>query len=234
MKSVLSHVRRCVEDYHMVVPGDNIAVGVSGGKDSLLTLSALAKLRSFYPIPFTLQAITLDMGFPGVSLDAVAAFCEELEVPYTVVKTQIAEIIFDIRHETHPCSMCAKMRRGALHDAALRLGCDKVALGHHYDDAVETFWMSLRYESRLNCFQPVTYLDRRGVTLIRPLLYVREQTVCRLAPTLPVVHNPCPANGYTKRQEAKEYFALPENEGFDANIFRAMQNLPLPGWSVEK
>jgi tRNA(Ile)-lysidine synthase TilS/MesJ len=228
MKRIVSLVRRCADDYGMIAPGDRIAVGLSGGKDSLLTLAALCKLRAFSPVPFTLRAITLDMGFPGMDFGAVRDFCAALDVPYHLQSTQIAEIVFDVRKEAHPCSLCAKMRRGALHDAALRLGCAKVALGHHFDDAVETFWMSLRYESRLHCFQPVTYLDRRGVTLIRPLLYVREAEVRRVAAGLPVVHNPCPANGHTKRQEAKEFLA--SHPGFDENLFRAMQSLPLKGW----
>ncbi|MEG2118993.1 MAG: ATP-binding protein, partial [Pseudoflavonifractor sp.] len=164
MNHILSHVRRCVEDYAMISPGDCIAVGVSGGKDSLVLLAALARLREFYPVPFTVEAFTLDMGHveggTGMDFAPVAEFCKRLEVPYTLIPSEIHHIIFDVRREKNPCSMCAKMRRGALHAAILERGIHKIALGHHYDDAVETFFLSLFYEGRISCFQPVTYLDR--------------------------------------------------------------------------
>ena len=238
MNRILSLVRRCVEDYEMIAPGDRIAVGVSGGKDSLLTLAALAKLREFYPVPYEVEAITLDMGhadgLPGMDFAPIAAYCRELGVPYTVIPSEIQHIIFDLRREKNPCSMCAKMRRGALHSALTERGLSKIALGHHYDDAVETFFMSLIFEGRLSCFQPVTWLDRTQITQIRPMLYCGENlirhTVERLG--LPVVHNPCPANGNTKRQEIKEliYELNGRYPGLKARAFGAMQRLPLPEW----
>jgi tRNA(Ile)-lysidine synthase TilS/MesJ len=205
MKNILSRVRRCVEDYDMIKPGDRIAVGVSGGKDSLVLLCSLARLRGFYPVPFTLEAVTLDMGIPGMDFEPVRELCEKLKVPFSLKKTEISHIIFDVRREENPCSMCAKMRRGALGEALLERDIHKVALGHHFDDAVETFFLSLFYEGRLSCFQPVTYLDRTGITQIRPMLYCGEGLVRSAAARegLPVVHNLCPANGSTKRQEVK-------------------------------
>ena len=170
MQQILSHLRRCVEDYDMIQAGDRVAVGVSGGKDSLTLLYAMAKLREFYPLPFELHAITVHPGVPEMDFAPVAALCRELEVPYHLLQTEIFHIIFDLRREKNPCSMCAKMRRGALHNALREHGITKIALGHHFDDAVETFFLSLFYEGRLSCFQPVTYLDRTGITQIRHLL----------------------------------------------------------------
>ena len=238
MNKILSLVRRCVEDYDMIKPGDRIGVGVSGGKDSLLLLVALAELRKFYPVPFEVEAFTLDMGhadgYPGMDFTPIAQLCEKLEIPYTILNSEIHHIIFDLRKEKNPCSMCAKMRRGALHNAMLERGIHKIALGHHYDDAIETFFMSLVFEGRLSCFQPVTWLDRTQITQIRPLLYCGENlvkhTVQRLE--LPVVENPCPANGNTKRQEIKElvYELNGRYPGLKGRAFGAMQRLPLPEW----
>ena len=238
MNKILSLARRCVEDYGMIQPGDRVAVGVSGGKDSLVLLTALARLREFYPIPFTVEAFTLDMGAaegrPGMDFSPVEAYCRALGVPYTILKSEIQHIIFDLRREKNPCSMCAKMRRGALHAALGERGLTKIALGHHYDDAIETFYMSLIFEGRLSCFQPVTYLDRTGITQIRPLLYCGETLIRSTARRLglPVVENPCPANGSTKRQEIKElvYELQGRYPGLKARTFGAMQRLPLPEW----
>ena len=238
MNKILSLTRRCVEDYEMIQPGDRIAVGVSGGKDSLILLVALAKLREFYPAPFTVEALTLDMGAaegrPGMDFSPIADLCRELEVPYTILNSEIQHIIFDIRREKNPCSMCAKMRRGALHGAMQERGLTKIALGHHYDDAIETFYMSLIFEGRLSSFQPVTYLDRTGITQIRPLLYCGENLIRHTAQRLqlPVVKNPCPADGSTKRQEIKEliYELQGRYPGLKARTFGAMQRLPLPAW----
>ena len=238
MNKILSLTRRCVEDYEMIQPGDRIAVGVSGGKDSLILLVALAKLREFYPAPFTVEALTLDMGAaegrPGMDFSPIADLCRELEVPYTILNSEIQHIIFDIRREKNPCSMCAKMRRGALHGAMQERGRTKIALGHHYDDAIETFYMSLIFEGRLSSFQPVTYLDRTGITQIRPLLYCGENLIRHTAQRLqlPVVKNPCPADGSTKRQEIKEliYELQGRYPGLKARTFGAMQRLPLPAW----
>ena len=188
MNKILSLVRRCVEDYDMIHPGDRVAVGVSGGKDSLMLLCALAKLREFYPVPFEVEALTLDMGHadgrPGMDFSPIKEFCQELNVPYTIINSEIHHVIFDLRKEKNPCSMCAKMRRGALHGALQEKGITKIALGHHYDDAVETLFMSLIFEGRLSCFQPVTYLDRTGITQIRPMLYCGENLIRHTAQRL--------------------------------------------------
>ncbi len=234
MQQILSRLRRCVEDYDMIAVGDRIAVGVSGGKDSLLLLYAMAKLREFYPIPFELHAVTVHPGAPDMDFGPVSELCQELGVPYHLVQTELFHIIFDLRREKNPCSLCAKMRRGALHGAMGELGLNKIALGHHFDDAIETFFLSLFYEGRLSCFEPVTYLDRTGITQIRPLLYCGEgmirNAVQRFA--LPVVQNPCPADGNTRRQEVKELVARLSLEypRLKDYVFGAMQRLPLPQW----
>ena len=234
MQHLMGLVRRCVDDYGMIAEGDRIAVGISGGKDSLTLLMLLAGLRQYYPKKFELEAVTIDMGRPDMDFSPVAALCRRLEVPYTRVETQIASIIFETRQEKNPCSMCAKMRRGALNDALLERGFNKVALGHHYDDAVETFLLSLFYEGRLSCFQPVTYLSRTGVTQIRPMLYIGEKAVENFTRRmeLPVVVNTCPADKNTKRQEVKDLLAALQKQYPDlkTKIFGAMQRLPLPEW----
>ena len=234
MQKMLSYVRRAVDHYHMIEEGDRIAVGVSGGKDSLALLVALAKLRAFYPQKFEIVAITLEMGYAEMDFSPVQALCDELGVEYIRIPTQIGPIIFDIRKEENPCALCAKMRRGALHEAAKAAGCKKVALGHHFDDVVETYMLSLFYEGRISCFQPVTYLDRTGITQIRPLLYCGEAMVRGAAARagLPVVYNPCPANGCTKRQEIKELVRDLDRQypGLKSRVFGAMQRLPLPAW----
>ena len=238
MNKILSYVRRCVEDYDMIQAGDRVAVGVSGGKDSIILLAALARLREFYPKPFTVEAFTLDMGHvdggAGMDFTPVAEYCASIGVPYTLLTSEIHHIIFDLRREKNPCSMCAKMRRGALHNALKERGIAKIALGHHFDDAVETFFLSLFYEGRLSCFQPVTYLDRTDITQIRPLLYCGEGLLRNAAARngLPVVFNPCPADGYTKRQEVKELIRDLDKRypGLKSRVFGAMQGLPLPAW----
>ena len=237
MNQILSRTRRCIEDYDMIQAGDRIAVGVSGGKDSLTLLAALVRLREFYPKPFTVEAVTLDLGIPGMDFTPVADWCAAMGVPFTLVPTEINHIVLDVRKEKNPCSMCAKMRRGALHCVLQEKGIKKIALGHHFDDAVETFYMSLFYEGRLSCFQPVTYLDRTDITQIRPLLYCGEGQIRNVAARegLPVVHNPCPANGSTKRQEVKELIVglskqYPRLKDY---TFGAMQRLPLPEWGVK-
>ena len=238
MQHILGLVRRCVEDYHMIDPGETVAVGVSGGKDSLLTLAALAQLRRFYPVPFNVHAITLETGTPGMSFDAVADLCRDLKVPYTRISVPVYQIVFEERKEKNPCSLCAKLRRGSLNTALKDLGISKIALGHHFDDAVETMLMNLLFEGRIGCFQPVTYLDRRGITQIRPLLYCHEDEVRRAAAKLklPVVQNPCPANGSTRRQEVKELLLQLEERypNLRQKIFGAMQRYPLYGWNLEE
>ena len=236
MQHILGLVRRCVEDYRMIAPNDRLAVGVSGGKDSLLTLVALAQLRRFYPIPFTLEAITLEMGMPGMDFSPVAALCEKLEVPYQRIQVPVYQIVFEERREKNPCSLCAKLRRGSLNTALTERGIHKIALGHHYDDAIETLLMNLLFEGRIGCFQPVTYLNRTGVTQIRPLLYCREDEIRRTAERLrlPVVHNPCPADGSSRRQEVKELIGQLEKTYPDLKqkLFGSIQRYPLYGWAL--
>ena len=235
---LLSYVRRAVDDYGMIRSGDRIAVGVSGGKDSLCLLVALAGLRRFYPQRFDLCAVTVSLGLPGTDFSAVADLCRELDVPYQVVETDIGTIIFDDRKEKNPCSLCSKMRKGALNEKALALGCNKIALGHNQNDVTETFFMSLLYEGRLNCFAPVTFLDRTGLTSIRPLMYVPEEEARGFArrTALPVVKNPCPANGNTKRQEVKELLAQLKQKypHIQEKTFTAVRRSPLPGWKEAK
>lgn len=237
LNALTGMVRRCVDDYGMIASGDRIAVGISGGKDSLVLLAALAHLRRYYPAPFSLEAITIDAGFPGMDFSGVAALCRQLDVPYTLVPTDIREIVFDARQEDNPCSLCAKMRRGALNTTLKERGCGKLALGHHFDDAVETFMMSLLFEGRLNCFAPVTYMDRMDVTMIRPLLYIGEQRSARLADALalPVVKSTCPMDRTSKRQEIKSLLDSLSGRYPDlrSKVFGAMQRLPLPGWEPQ-
>ena len=226
MKRMLSFVRRAVDDYGMIEEGDRVAVGVSGGKDSLTLLSTLAAMKSFYPKRYDVVAITVDMGFENSDFSEIAEFCKRIKVPYKIVKTEIAKIIFDIRKESNPCSLCAKMRRGSLHAAAQEMNCNKVALGHHYDDAIETFMMNLFFEGRLGCFSPTTYLSNRKIGLIRPLIYAREKDVeyfCRKRP-LPIVKSLCPEDHATEREKMKNLLAEleRENSGIKHRIFNAM------------
>ncbi len=226
LQRILSFTRRAVDDYGMIAAGDCIAVGVSGGKDSLALLSALASLRRFYPKPFTLKAVTIDMGFAGSDFSRVEDFCRSLDVPYTVVKSEIAEIIFNVRKESNPCSLCAKMRRGLLHTAAKELSCNKVALGHHFDDVVETFVMNLFFEGRIGCFSPVTYLSRADLTMIRPLIYAQEKDIRYFArhTDLPVVESLCPEDRATERENIKNLLRTleKENEGLRHRLFGAI------------
>ena len=209
MQKLLGQVRRCVEDYRMIDAGDTVAVGVSGGKDSLVTLTALARLRAFYPIPFTVHAITLETGTPGMCFDAVADLCRQLDVPYTRIQVPVYDIVFNERKEKNPCSLCAKLRRGSLNTALTDLGIRKIALGHHYDDAIETL-----------------------------LMYCREDDIRRAAQRLrlPVVHNPCPANGHSRRQEVKELIAGLEGRYPDIKqkLFGSLQRYPLYGWNLHE
>ncbi len=231
-------VRRAVDDYDMIAAGDRICVGVSGGKDSLVLLVALKHLQRFYPKPFELEAVTIELGFEGMDFAPVAALCSELDIPYTCLKTDIREVVFDVRKEPNPCSLCAKMRRGALNGVINEKGYNKLALGHHFDDAVETFLMSLLFEGRLSCFRPVTFLDRSGVTQIRPLIYAGEQKVANVAAALalPIVENPCPEDRGSKRYEIKTLLkGLSEQyPDMKSKVFGAMQRLPLEGWEPKE
>lgn len=232
------YVRRCVDDYHMIENGDRICVGISGGKDSLVLLCALRHLQRYYPQPFELEALTVDTGFPGMDFSCVQKLCDELGVHYTLLKTDIREIVFDIRKEENPCSLCSKMRRGALNNFVRDNGFNKLALGHHWDDAVETFMMSLLFEGRLSCFKPVTYMSRSNVTQIRPLLYLGEGTCRNLADAmnLPVVISTCPLDQTSHRKEIKDLLSTLSAQYPDmkSKIFGSMQRLPLDGWGVEK
>lgn len=235
LQQVLSFVRRAVDDYNMIEEGDRIAVGISGGKDSLTLLYALNGLKRFYPKKFDIHAVTVDLGFQNLNLDKIQALCDELNVEYTVVKTDIAKIIFDDRKETNPCALCAKMRKGALNEAIKKVGCNKVAYAHHKDDVVETMLMSLIFEGRFHTFSPVTYLDRMNLTVIRPLMYMNEADVIGFVNKydVPVVKSPCPADGHTKREYIKELLRQinQDNPGVKERMFTAIQNGNLKGWS---
>ena len=234
LKRLYSLARKAIDDYGMIEEGDRIAVGISGGKDSLTLLYALAGLRRFYPKKFELEAITVNLGFDGFDTSKIAALCEELGVHYTEIKTDIAEVVFDVRQETNPCSLCAKMRKGALNTAAKELGCNKSAYAHHRDDVIETALMSLIYEGHFYCFAPVTYLDRMDITLIRPLINVDEWDGVGFKNLydLPVLKNPCPADGETKREYVKDLVKKLEHEnpGFRDRMFNAVTNGILPTW----
>lgn len=235
MKRILSHMRRAIDDYNMIENGDKIAVGISGGKDSLALLSALASYRKFANKDFELMAITIDMGFKGMDFSPIEKFCKEFDVPYIIKKTQIAEVLFDIRKESNPCSLCAKMRRGALCELAKSQGCNKVALGHHNEDVIETFFLSLFYEGRLNSFAPVTYLSRVDMKVIRPLIYVPEGDIKGYTnrTALPVVKNLCPMDGHSKRQDMKDFIndKNKDDHHFKTRIMHAIQT-GLDDWKI--
>ena len=235
LQQVYSYVRKAVDDYNMIETGDHIAIGISGGKDSLTLLYALHGLKRFYPNSFDIHAITVDLGFENLNLDKIQQLCDKLEVPYTIVHTDISKIIFDDRKETNPCSLCAKMRKGALNDAIKEIGCNKIAYAHHKDDVVETMLMSLIFEGRFHTFSPVTYLDRTELTVIRPLMYMNEADVIGFVNKydVPVVKSPCPADGYTKREYVKNLLRQLnlENPGVKERMFTAIQNGNMKGWS---
>lgn len=237
LNSFTSLVRRAVDDFGMINEGESLAVGVSGGKDSLVLLCALAHLQRYYPKSFELRALTLDLGFPDMDFSPVAELCRRLNVPYTLKKTDIRQIVFDVRKEDNPCSLCSKMRRGALNDTMKELGCNKLALGHHWDDAIETFLLSLMFEGRISCFKPATYMSRADVWQIRPLIYAGEERVLRLSEQLglPVVKNACPQDKDSKRHEIKELISDLEKDYPDikAKIFGAITRLPLEGWEIQ-
>lgn len=237
MQRMLSLFRSCVDDYQMIEEGDRIAIGVSGGKDSVTLLALLAEMRKFYPKSYSLEAFTIDMGLNGMDFSPITSFCHKLDIPYHIIKTEIGPILFEYRKEKNPCSLCAKMRRGALGKAITDAGIHKIALGHHHDDAIETFFMSLIYEGRISCFEPVTYLDRSQVTQIRPLLYIPEKTIEHFAEKycLPVVENTCPADKHTKREETKALISelILRFPGIKDKIFGAIQRYPLNNWEIK-
>lgn len=235
LQQLMSQTRRAIDDYGMIYTGDKIAIGISGGKDSLTLLYALHGLQRFYPEKFDLEAITVNLGNPDFDLSHIRHLCETMQIPYTVVKTEIAQIVFEERKEKNPCSLCAKMRKGALNDAVKKLGCNKIAYAHHKDDIVETMMMSLIYEGHFYSFPPITHLDRTNLTVIRPLMYVSEADVkgfCRKY-QLPVVKSPCPADGYTKRQYVKDLLRKLnlENPGVKERMFSAIINGNISDWT---
>lgn len=228
LQRVMSYIRRAVDDYDMIKDGDHIAVGISGGKDSLTLLYGLHGLKRFYPAHFSLHAVTVDLGFQNLNLAEIKTLCGSLDIEYTIIKTDIADIIFRERKETNPCSLCAKMRKGALNEAIKRAGCNKVAYAHHKDDVVETLLMSLIFEGRFHTFNPVTYLDRMDLTVIRPLIYMQEADVVGFVNKfqVPVVKSPCPADGNTKREYIKTLLRSlnQDNPGVKERLFTAIQN----------
>ena len=234
LQQLLSFTRKAVDEYQMIQEGDHIAVGISGGKDSLTLLYALHGLKRFYPNKFELSAITVDLGYEEFDLDPVHELCQELGVPYKVVKTDIAHILFEERKESNPCSLCAKMRKGALNDAVKEMGCNKVAYAHHKDDIIETMLLSLIFEGRFHSFSPKTYLNRMDLTVIRPIMFVDEADVIGFKNkyNLPVVKSKCPVDGYPKRQYAKELVRQlnTEHPGAKNRMFTAILNGDIEGW----
>ena len=233
-EQIMSKTRKAVDDYHMISENDCIAVGISGGKDSLALLHALAGMRRFYPVHYSLIAITCDLGFKNVDFSRIKALCDELNVEYYIVKSEISDIVFNIRNEENPCSLCAKMRKGAMNNFIKEHNCSKIAYAHHQDDVVETYMMSLIYEGRQNTFSPVTYLDRSDVTVIRPFIYMKEADIVGFvhANDVPVLKSPCPVDGYTKRQYAKDLLKSINDEapGVRERIFTAICNSDIKGW----
>ena len=236
MQKILGYLRRAVQEFDLIQNGDRIAVGISGGKDSLVLLAALRDFQKFGLLDYTLVGITLDPQFGGIPTDysAAAAFCEQLGVEYHLIPTQIGHIVIDVRKESSPCSLCAKMRRGALHDQAKAFGCNKLALGHHNDDAIETFLMNLFIEGRIGCYAPKSYLSRKDLTLIRPLSFAPERDIVHAAKLhVPeVVKSRCPVDGHTMRETMKAFIREQEkqNPGFKTRVFGAMRRANVDGW----
>ena len=234
LQQLYSYVRQAIDDYRMIADGDRIAVGISGGKDSLTLLYALSGLRRFYPKKFELAALTVDLGFDHYDLSEIRQLCKTLDVEYHVIKTKIGEIVFEERKESSPCALCAKMRKGALNDYAKQIGCNKVAYAHHMDDMIEKMVLSMIFEGRFYSFSPVTFLDRMELTVIRPMMYVSEAEVkgFRNKYNLPVVENPCPVDGVTKRQYAKDLVRQInlDHPGAKKRMFTAILDGNIPGW----
>ena len=234
-------MRSAMEKYNMIEDGDMVAVGLSGGKDSVCLLTALAEMRRFYPKKYDITAITLDYRFENRDGDfsALTELCRRLNVKYVIKKTELYHVIFETRKETNPCSLCARMRRGALHDAAKENGCNKIALGHHLDDAAETFMMNLLNNGTVSCFSPVTYLSRKDITVIRPMILTPEKLIVSAVNRahLPIVKSKCPADGVTERQRMKEFlWKLEREEGYDGlrdKLIGAMQRSDVSGWGLK-
>lgn len=237
MQKILGHMRKAIQQYNLISNGDHICVGISGGKDSLVMLEGLVMLRRFIGIDYKITALTIDPQFHGIegNYSPVAEFCEKLGIEYHIIKTQIGEIVFDVRKEPNPCSLCARMRRGAIYNSATEYGCNKIALGHNYDDVVETFIMNLFTEGRIGCFSPATYLEDREIHIIRPLVLTPEREIKKAARNLPVIKSQCPADGHTNRQKTKNFIAGMEryDHGFKDRIFGAMQRAGIDGWGIK-
>ncbi len=238
LQQLLSVSRKAIDEFNMIQSGDCIAVGVSGGKDSLALLLALRHLQRLYPKKYSLQAVTVDLGFPNVDFSKIQSFCVDIEVPFTRVKTEIANIVFYEKREKNPCSLCAKMRKGAFNDAIKELGCNKVAYAHHRDDVVETLLLSLIFEGRFHTFSPVTYWDRMDLTLIRPFVFMKEADIIGFQNKyqLPVAKSPCPADGRTKREYAKNLLKElnQDHPGAKDRIFAAILSGNLKGWDSKR
>lgn len=237
MQKILGYMRKAIQQYDLIRDGDHICVAVSGGKDSLVMLNGLVMLKNFIGIDYQITALTIDPQFSGKegNYSCIADFCENIGVNYHVEKTHIGEIVFDIRQENNPCSLCARMRRGALYNSATELGCNKISLGHNYDDVVETFIMNLFTEGRIGCFSPATYLEDREIHIIRPLVLAPERAVKKASKNLSVVKSVCPADGHTNRQKTKLFIAEMERQehGFKDRIFGAMQRSGIDGWGIK-
>lgn len=233
-QQLYSKTRQAIDDYHMINADDRIAVGLSGGKDSLALLYALHGLQSFYPIPFSIVAVTVDLGFENQDYSELINLCRHLGVPYHIIPTHIAEIVFEARQEEHPCSLCSRLRKGALNQKILELQCNKLSYAHHRDDVVDTMMLSLIYEGRWNTLSPVTYLDRTGLTLIRPLIYIKEADIKGWVKTynLPVQPSRCPADKASKRETTKEMIRMIDREapGVRNRMFTAIQQSGMENW----
>lgn len=240
MQELTGHVRAAIDKYRLIDDGDHIAVGVSGGKDSMFLLYSLAALRRYYPKRFDIVALTADPCFGGSQTDfsAVEELCRELNVEYRIRRTELGRIIFEDRKEENPCSLCARMRRGILHDMSKDAGCNKIALGHHFDDAVQTFLMNLFYGGRIGCFSPKSYLSRKELYLIRPLVFCEESDIRRAVNRagLPIVKSGCPADGVTARKDTADLISTLEKQFPDLRhkVLGAMERAGIDGWGEEK
>lgn len=234
LQKLYSYTRKAIDDFQMIKENDSIAVGISGGKDSLTLLYALAGLRRFYPVHYSLTAITVDLGYPDFDLTEIKALCQKLDVPCHIIPTQIGAIIKEQNKKNSPCSLCAKLRKGALNQAVIELGCNKVAYAHHKDDIIETMLLSLMFEGRFYAFPPVTHLDRSNLDVIRPLMYVPEVDVIGFKNhyNLPIVKNPCAFDGKTQRQYAKDLLQQlnKDHPGVKNRLFTAIINGNIPDW----
>ena len=237
LQQILSVTRKAIDDYQLIEEGDHLAIGISGGKDSLTLLYAMQGLQKFYPKKFKVSAITVDLGFEDFNLEPISELCRQLDVPYQIVTTDIYEVLFEKRKESNPCSLCAKMRKGALNEAAKKMGCNKIVYGHHKDDIIETMILSLIFEGRFHSFSPKTYLDRMDLTVIRPMMYMNEMDVIGFKNrfSLPITKGKCPVDGHTKRQYAKELLKEldEEHKGARNRMFTAILNGDIKGWPIK-